>query len=318
MDVTNLIKLCAFKNYLRVKTMPNRPKSYFKYLSAEVAKIVLVNQRLRWSSPLLFNDPFDVKRDFDLGFDMEEIKEPLTREVVDLVSRKETVDLSRDPRVAWLISHLRREDRTEVRDIIIRELPTLIAGGIQRAINYLPTINKQWSEFLPQLRILCLSAVQDDVLMWSHYSDSHRGVVLEFQPQDDSSFWWVSQPVRYQDAPPMLATKEEWVKSITGQRPLDAGDWRLYEPLTITKTKAWKYEEEWRVVTFMGKHESGLYSDYPFDPQSLRAVYLGCEIAKEDAEDVLSLLRYDLAHATVWRGRKVERERRVCFDRMAR
>jgi hypothetical protein len=318
MNTTELIKLRAFKNYLWVKAIPNRPKSYFKYLRPEVAKIVLVNQRLRWSSPLLFDDPFDVNRDFDLGFDMEEIKEALTREVVDLVSRKEAVDLSHDARVAWLISHLRREDRTEVRDIIIRELPTLIAGGIQQASNYLPTIKRQWSEFLPQLRILCLSAVHDDVLMWSHYSDSHKGVVLEFQPQDDAGFWWASQPIRYQDSPPMLATKEKWIKSITGQEPLDTSDWRLYEPFVLTKTTAWEYQLEWRVVYFMGKDESGLYSDYPFDPRSLRSVYLGCEIEKDDAEDIASLVKYDLAHVAMWRGRRSERERRVDFHRVAR
>jgi hypothetical protein len=99
---------------------------------------------------------------------------------------------------------------------------------------------------------------------------------------------------------------------------LDANDWQLYKPLTLTKRTDWKYEEEWRVVSFMGKDESGLYSDYPFDPRGLRSVYLGCEIAREDAEDMISLLKYDLAHVILWRGRRSERERRVDFDRVDR
>src|SRR5580692_1932007 len=36
---------------------------FFKYTSASVAKIIFTNRTLRWSSPILFNDPFDVHRE---------------------------------------------------------------------------------------------------------------------------------------------------------------------------------------------------------------------------------------------------------------
>lgn len=316
MDVNTLKKLLAFKNYLRLRAIGNRPKSYFKYMSARVAKIVLVNQSLRWSSPLLFNDPFDVERDFGFGFDIEELKEPLREEIVNLLSRGKIPDLSCDPRFEWFIRYLRRDDRAKERDVIMRELPELLAEGIRQAKNEYNMLRTQWREFLPEFRILCLSAIHDNMLMWSHYSDSHKGVVLEFRCTDNSSVWWMAQPVRYQDAPPTLATKEQWVKSITRQAPLDTYDWQLYEPLTLTKTKAWEHEREWRIVNFMREGESGLYADYHFNARELSSVYLGCEIMNEDATDVLSLLKYDLAHVTVWRGRKSERERRVCFDRV--
>lgn len=41
-----------------------RPVNLFKYLSLETARIVLASGRLRWSTPPLLNDPFD------LGFDL--------------------------------------------------------------------------------------------------------------------------------------------------------------------------------------------------------------------------------------------------------
>jgi hypothetical protein len=40
------------------------PETFFKYHTAETAKIVLFNHSRRWSSPTLFNDPFD--NDFSL------------------------------------------------------------------------------------------------------------------------------------------------------------------------------------------------------------------------------------------------------------
>ena len=42
---------------------PNRrhDRQYFyKYVSAKTAQAILTTRTLRWSSPILFNDPFDV------------------------------------------------------------------------------------------------------------------------------------------------------------------------------------------------------------------------------------------------------------------
>ncbi len=65
--------------------MPNRPNTFFKYMTAKVAKEVLVNHKLRWSSPRLFDDPFDVLRNFNLGFEIEEIIQPVVDEVIKLI-----------------------------------------------------------------------------------------------------------------------------------------------------------------------------------------------------------------------------------------
>lgn len=305
-------------NYIKLRTAPNRPETYFKYVTAKVAKIILVNHKIRWSSPLLFNDPFDVQRDFDLGFDIEELKEPLVNEVKNIILAEETPDLSSKPLVEWFVKCLRKENRANERDIIIAELPQLIDEGIQNAKrNSFETIKKQWSEFIPELRILCLSELHDNVLMWSHYCDSHKGVALELQCINDlDSPWLIAQPVTYQNSPPMLATKQEWIKSITGQKPLNVNDWRFYEPFTITKTKEWEHEKEWRVVSFCRKGETGYFSDYNFNPRELRSVYLGCDISDEDAADIISLLKFDLAHVKVFRGKKSERERRLSFEKI--
>lgn len=51
---------------------PNRKHDrqyFYKYVSAEVAKIILARKELRWTSPLLFNDPFDVSQELRLNFD---------------------------------------------------------------------------------------------------------------------------------------------------------------------------------------------------------------------------------------------------------
>ncbi len=61
--------------------MPNRRhdrRVFYKYVTAEVAKIILATRKLRWSSPLLFNDPFDVTQELRLNFDAAELNAALT------------------------------------------------------------------------------------------------------------------------------------------------------------------------------------------------------------------------------------------------
>ncbi len=286
-------------------------------MTAKVAKIVLVNHKLRWSSPLLYNDPFDVQRDFSLGFDVEELKELLLNEIKNLILSDNIPDLSSNPDVPYFIKRLRRKDCADIRDILLPELPQLIEKGIQRAKNGYEKIKEQWSVFIPQFRILSLSAVHDNLLMWSHYSDSHKGVVLELQGVNHlDSPWLIAEPVVYQNSPPMAATKQEWIKSITGQKRLNYNKWQFYAPYTLTKTTDWEYEKEWRVVTFMRQGESGLYTDYYFNPAELRSVYLGCQISDKDTDDIISLLNYDLSHVHVYRTRMLEQERKLSFEKI--
>ena len=48
--------------------------------------------------------------------------------------------------------------------------------------------------------ILSLCAKNDDILMWSHYASSHRGICLEFKAGDNDPFFAYALPVTYPDA----------------------------------------------------------------------------------------------------------------------
>lgn len=314
MQVDNRIPM-AFEQYAR--SIPNRPETYFKYVTASVGKTILAHRRLRWSSPLLFDDIFDVKRDFDLGFDLQELRELLIHEVRTLLSAEDMPHLRGSLLYEMAIRWLRRKDHADERNVILRELPELIDAGIRIATsNSYQMLKKRWSELVKQFRILCFSSIHDDLQMWSRYADCHEGAVLEFQNIDSSSPWQMSQPVKYQDSAPLLATKQEWVKSITGQVPLRIDDPQFHMPYILTKTTDWEYQKEWRVVTICGHGEAGLFSDYRFDPRELRSVYLGHSTPADDAADIAALLRSDLAHVQVFRGRQREHDERLLFDRM--
>jgi hypothetical protein len=112
----------------------------------------------------------------------------------------------------------------------------------------------------------------------------------------------------------MLASIDEWSRILTGQQALDLKS--VFAKYACTKTPEWEYEKEWRVISFGRQGENGYFSDYGFNPRELRSVYLGCDISAEDMADIISLLKFDLSHVKAFRGKKLERARKVAFERV--
>ena len=58
----------------------------FKYVTADAAKLILENAKLRWSSPSAFNDPFDVQFDLHVEFDETTIIDMIVDELWQIYS----------------------------------------------------------------------------------------------------------------------------------------------------------------------------------------------------------------------------------------
>lgn len=65
--------------------MHHSKSHFYKYLSTNAVKAVLTNKSVKWSSPILFNDPFDMPTKFDFDFSGAELAEALLEEQVRLV-----------------------------------------------------------------------------------------------------------------------------------------------------------------------------------------------------------------------------------------
>lgn len=89
--------------------------------------------------------------------------------------------------------------------------------------------------------MLSLTRKRNNLLMWSHYADSHRGFVIGFDP--DNPFFHREQPrtmtpldeVRYSNKRPVMPPFEE----ITPEN--------VHELVFLTKSEDWAYEEELRM-----------------------------------------------------------------------
>ena len=109
------------------------------------------------------------------------------------------------------------------------------------------------------LRALPVLTMANDILMWSHYSDKHRGVCLKFAGNRFENVIGEAQRVNY---------------SVDFQLP---SVWDnpgiLVEYAVLRKAECWRYEKEWRLVR---PGAAGTFAQ--FDPRSLSGLIFGCSM----------------------------------------
>jgi hypothetical protein len=136
-----------------------------------------------------------------------------------------------------------------------------------------------------QIGILSLSANPDSVLMWSHYTEEHRGFAigfdsskLTFRGQRNESF--ALRPVIYVDAANVASTK-------TAEE---------FDPL-LTKTLAWSYEGEWRIVRHLSDADMVIHSTpydiclFKFPKEAISRIIIGYNTPKTAIDNATNAIR---------------------------
>ena len=144
-------------------------------------------------------------------------------------------------------------------------------------------------ESLSTIGVSCFSRNNSNLLMWSHYADSHKGMCLEF----DSRFEPFSKSfeVTYKSKIPnikmdSLLNKEldsEFIKNLLSYKSID-----------------WKHEEELRIF-----HQESNKS-YVYPSNSLKAIYFGIRAEQSDIEIICSIIKAKNPDVKFYRMKKTE------------
>ncbi|EJT6665860.1 DUF2971 domain-containing protein [Clostridium perfringens] len=134
-------------------------------------------------------------------------------------------------------------------------------------------VQSEFDSIRNNLAIACLSETNDNILMWSHYANNHKGICLEYDFEEINNISTIF-PVIYSN------------------NTCDISDDILNENYNfiiqkvLTKAENWKYENEWRIVV-QNKDESqiGLLIKTP----KVKAIYLGCRIDEENKKTIKNL-----------------------------
>jgi len=202
---------------------------FYKYANYDTAINILGNLEVRWSSPLLFNDPFDTQVGIHLDFTSEEIGK--------MIFAEEEPSLANDNPYSSLIKQLRKE-RHKLNPAIFTS--KVIPEIIEDRNSYKKLLHDENLAFIQEvkrMRVFCVSEIHDNLLMWAHYAGQHTGVVLKLKciPELDTALC-AARDVKYRPKIPVLATKEEYIKKYTGQiKDINHGD--VFERLAVTKSE---------------------------------------------------------------------------------
>ncbi len=128
-----------------------------------------------------------------------------------------------------------------------------------------------------KMGVYSLSKCYDDELLWAHYANSHQGFCIEYDLETllksfhrDRIF---SFSIDYRDKPYDISVSDIATKSN-----------ELIKKKIGLKSKRWKYEKEYRVVTdFWGKHS--------YNYKAVRAIYFGLRMNEESKKDVMNRLK---------------------------
>jgi hypothetical protein len=288
---------------------------FFKYVSPSTALKILERSAVRYSSPLIFNDPFDIQSGLHFPFDINTLPERVLQRVTEIVNSESRprVDEDDDFGKALILAWKNRGKR-ELPEFLLR---SFLVSLWDRIILYQSECQQLWgSEFLPRLRVFSVSEDHDNLLMWSHYAQNHTGAVFAFKVMaEDDNALRVAQPVIYRPIPPPLFSEEDWIGFILGTKQLEPND-QLFMHYAYYKSDIWAYEKEWRVWLLEPEPRKELFSDYALLQDELETIYLGCKMDPQQKEEITNLVAMNYPGTQVFQARRPVDEYRLYFEKL--
>ncbi len=128
-------------------------------------------------------------------------------------------------------------------------------------------------------RICSMAGGALELLLWSHYADSHRGISLCFDSSHDDEFGAALQVVYSDDLPSIGFFDRDPTCALVA--------------MALTKASIWKYEQEFRMIAPDPPIPGVLTlinDNFTFTADRLIEVILGCQIKPDDEEFIRRLV----------------------------
>lgn len=230
------------------------PRSFFKYRALSDRTIDILDQSCVWLSEIsLLNDPFECTIQFDNDkclrefYSSEKFQSSFVFATGHTLSKREIEILTTSKKPY---------------DEYIKICASNNIPFDQTADQQLKKVQNRWTEIVDEtnrnLRICSFSLTNNSLLLWSHYSDEHKGICIEYDFQNYNPIRPFIQPVVYSDKVHKIGLFEEYttIKMIAS---------------SLIKSKDWEYEQEWRLTIFKQKE---VFPQKMKTPKP-KAIYLG-------------------------------------------
>jgi hypothetical protein len=239
----------------------------FKYRPINLNTLDSINKHyLYFSNAFNLNDPFDCRSSIHISKNRRVIKNWLVQHYEDLTAQE------LEERIDEIV-----EDRDEI-----------------FADETIPTTNQEHA------RIFSLSAVNNNILMWSHYAQSHQGICLEFKPTYfKNKMHFKIEPYQtdvwnyYIDVEGLLPVFQvKYSKNMSLAYDLlnledaDGHHKSLFDSMK-TKSADWSYEKEFRIIM----RDNILHAQkIVYEKECLSGIIWGCQTTDANKELVMTIV----------------------------
>jgi len=148
------------------------------------------------------------------------------------------------------------------------------------------------------MRVVCFSSSEasqfDEILLWSHYAGMHKGVRIGFEFPSGVTNPFKISAITYQN------------ERVGVDLSVDAGQESVKDALLIstkTKSTAWTYEKEFRLVTIplycvsSKRANREIVEFFPIEREWVRRVDFGVRFNRHLREPILNIVKKDYPHA---------------------
>lgn len=191
-----------------------KPKYLYKYQPFSIESLVnLKNREIWFSMPAKFNDPYDC-----------------------------AIEIGTSPISEEECYKLFKKYREKKKDQIIYDLDYLTNGKpnekfkekVQNGL--LNAFKDRKKTMLYDRGVACFSEINNNLLMWSHYANGHRGFCLKFDTRFEP-FKTNVKKIQYRN----------YVPSVSPANVLMGNVEKVMMPMITIKSSQWSYEKEWRL-----------------------------------------------------------------------
>lgn len=238
------------------------PSSFFKFVSFE-RKDILENGQIRFAPIGEFNDPFE----------LEPVITPLSRRYIEYVFSLQEEE--------WNNIEFSDEDSSysSERELHLDEYQKIYKEKVKNYGVLSLTSNPNVNPFLS----VCVPEKKDprtNILMWSHYANSHSGFVIEF----DSDFISGIEvgKVEYSDSRDFLTYED-----------IDEDNFHM---VFYKKSEEWRYEQEYRAVLPLSEAsevKGGKFHLFNYNKKNIRSITFGCAMDEDKKQEIIDLIKSD-------------------------
>lgn len=281
------------------------PNLLYKYCHEDRTD-VLENGVIRYTQPREFNDPFELLPYIKALADEEAIAKGARKiyEEKDFFNEEFEKHFTEDPRFKSCTDEQKKILLSIAKEKVAEMRPELFSGVenlFKNTLNLKGPLKQRFKESIinsinDTIGILCLTETYENFLMWSHYSNSHKGFVIGFDKDHQYFGKCITKKglagfidkVRYTERRPEFIfydsaksdkqNSENWIRD-----------------LIWIKSIEWKYEDEWRIINTLKEADQKLEVNgsfiylFRFPLEAVKTIYLGCKMENAMKDHILSI-----------------------------